>query len=543
MRFPFLCFTSLIFVLTACYKGQSVDLIVHNAKIHTMDENGKVWEAMAIRDGKIVEVGAERQILNKYSAEEELDAQGKEIYPGLIDAHTHMVGLAERKLNCDLTNSKSFAEVLVRMEKFASKTGKHFLVGKGWDQSLWGSDSLPTNQKLNELFPKQPVALFRIDGHAVLVNDVLLKQLKIDENTQIPNGLVEVKAGKCTGLLLERAMELVLDAIPAPKKSEMKEAMLQVQNELLQYGITGIHEAGITRQQVTLFQELTQSGQLKLAVYAMLLPSKENREFAQKEGIYQKKNLTIRSFKVIGDGALGSRGACLRHPYSDFPGHHGVLTTSFEDMKQIADLCSDLGYQMNTHAIGDSTNGLILQLIQRQNEIQKDHRWRIEHAQVLSPKDLELLPLCGAFPSVQPTHAVSDQRWAESRLGKDRMKGAYAYQSILNQTGIFAFGTDFPVEDLNPFLTIHAAVNRQDRNHFPSGGFYPQEAVSLMNTLKAMTIWAAMAGFQEDRLGSLGKGKDATFVVLNSPLSEKGNLVSNYAYMTWINGKKVYSFE
>lgn len=525
------------FLLTACYKGESVDLIVHNAKIYAMDEQGSVWEAMAIRDGKIVEMGPERQILNKYSADEELDAKGKEIYPGFIDAHTHMIGLAERKLHCDLTGSKSFAEVLVRMEKFAGKSGKHFLVGKGWDHSLWGSDSLPTNMELNELFPDQPVAVFRIDGHAVLVNDVLLKQLKIDEATRIPNGIIDVREGTCSGLLLERAMDRVLAAIPPPDTREMKEAMLTVQSELLQYGVTGIHEAGITAQQLKLFQDLVKSNQLHLNVYAMLLPSDENRAFARKHGVYQLRNLSIRSFKVIGDGALGSRGACLRHPYSDFPGHYGVLTTSFDEMVRIADFCSEIGYQMNTHAIGDSTNGLILKLIQRQREIQPDHRWRIEHAQVLTPGDIERLGKCGAIPSVQPTHAVSDQRWAEKRLGKQRMKGAYAYQTLLAQSGILAFGTDFPVESLNPFATIAAAVNAP-RLHGEA-----DESISLENTLRAMTIWAAMAGFQEERVGSLEKGKEATFVVLNTPIQLGGDLATNYAYMTWINGKKVYSFE
>lgn len=536
-------FLAALLLLSSCYKGQSVDLIVHNAKIHTMGEGDKVYEAMAIKDGKIVEVGPERQIQNKYRADEFIDAGGKDIYPGFTDAHGHLLGLAQQKLSADLVGSKSMDEMLIRLEKYASRTGKKFIIGRGWDQSLWSDSELPDNARLSQLFPDFPVALFRVDGHAVLINDFLLKQLKIDATSKADGGIIHVKDGKCTGLLVDNAMNPVYEAIPAFPENEMRMALEEIQDELFQYGITGVHEAGINYKDIALFEKMIDAGKLKIDLYAMLYPSAENVAFAQQKGIYRHKNMVIRSFKVIGDGALGSRGACLKHPYSDQPGHYGVLTTPFERMKEIADLCETLGYQMNVHAIGDSTNRLVIDLMQRIYEVRPDHRWRIEHAQVLDPTDIQRLAGTGAFPSVQPTHAVTDQRWAQARLGSERMKGAYAYQSILNQVGMLALGTDFPVESINPFLTIHAAVQRKNSDNFPSEGFAPSEAISFEDCIRGMTLWPAIAAFQEERLGSLEAGKEATFVIFESPVRSTPAFQENYAYMTFIKGKKVYSGE
>ena len=275
----------------------------------------------------------------------------------------------------------------------------------------------------------------------------------------------------------------------------------------------------------------------------MLYPVKENADFAKKHGFLKEKNLLVRSFKVIGDGALGSRGALLKQAYSDDVHNHGLLTTSLADMKRYASLAELTGYQLNIHAIGDSANRLVLDLIGDYAKRKPDHRWRIEHAQVLDLKDFGLLASSGAFPSVQPTHAVSDQRWAEARLGKDRLKGAYAYKSLLDQAGMLAIGTDFPVEGLNPFLTIHAAVNRKNADNNPIEGFLPEEALTEEVCLRGMTIWAAFASFQETTKGSLEKGKDATLVILDRPFSSKGSYQPNFSYMTFIKGKSVFSME
>lgn len=517
-------------------------MVVHNAKIHTVDEAYSVHEAMAIKDGKIVEVGPERQILNKYRYDEEIDAHGKDVYPGFTDAHGHLLSLIDQRLNLDLTGSKSFGEVLFKLDKYTSHSKRKFIVGRGWDQATWGSKEFPTNEKLNALYPKTPVMLVRVDGHAALINDCLYKKAGLDKKI-IPGGKVLMKNGKPTGIILDNTITEVSKLIPSFTYKERQKAFLQIQEELLQYGITGVHEAGIDFKDIAFFQRLNREKKLKIQLNAMLYPSTENIEFARENKIYHDHNLLIRSFKVVGDGSLGSRGACLKQSYHDDPLTHGFLTTSLDEMRKIAAVCKETGYQMNTHAIGDSTNKVIIDIIAEMYRYKKDHRWRIEHAQVLDPRDIPKLSEYAVFPSVQPTHAVSDQRWAQDRLGKHRLKGAYAYQSILSVTGIFALGTDFPVESFNPFLTIHAAVKRQNADNFPAGGFLNREAVSLENCIRGMTIWPAFACFTEKVTGSLEKGKHATFVILEYPLNASGDFRENFAHMTYIKGKKVYSAE
>lgn len=542
MRF-LLALTVLSLILVSCYKGKNVDLIVHNAKIHPMTEDGKLAEAMAIKDGKIVEVGPERQILNKYSSEEEIDAAGKDVYPGFTDAHGHILSYAKQKLSADLVGSRSMDELLVRLEKYQSRYKRKFIIGRGWDQSLWSDSDLPTNEQLNKLFPTTPVCLFRIDGHALLANDALLKLAKIDANTHIEGGIIHLEEGKCTGLLVDNAMNPIYAILPAFPKKELKKSILEIQQELYQYGITGVHEAGIEFDDIALFRELIDKDGFMLDLYAMLMPTDKNIQFAKTHGIYTYKNLSIRSFKVMGDGALGSRGALLKKPYADQHNHFGVLTTSLESMNRIAAIAEATGYQMNTHAIGDSTNKILLNLYQRIFEVNKDHRWRIEHAQVVDPKDFDLFAQYGIFPSVQPTHAVSDQRWAEQRLGRERMMGAYAYRTLLNKYGMLAIGTDFPVELTDPFLTIHAGVQRKNFDNVPAAGFYQNESITLEECIKGMTIWAAYAAFEEARLGSLEKGKDATFVIFENPVETSPEFRPNFSWSTFIRGQKVYTVE
>lgn len=538
-----LSLAGLLIVLASCMKGQSVDLIVHNARIHVMDEENSIEEAMAIRDGKIVEVGPERQIMNKYAADEYLDAESKDIFPGFTDAHGHLMSYARQLLSADLVGCKSMSELIVRVEKYSQQQHRTFILGRGWDQSLWGSDVLPTNERLNELFPDIPVVLHRIDGHAALVNQKALDLAGITPTTVIEGGSSSVANGKCTGLLLDNAITLVTKRLPDFSKKELAVSLETIQQELLQFGITGVHEAGVDQKDYRLLADMVQSGKLDLDLYVMLYPTEENIAFAKKNGRIHEKNLVVRSFKIIADGALGSHGALLKAPYSDDPHTHGLLTTSREDMRRIALMAESIGYQVNIHAIGDSTNWLVLDLIKEIRERNPDHRWRIEHAQVIDPKDFDLFAETGAFPSVQPTHAVSDQRWAEQRLGKDRLKGAYAYKTLLQKSGMLALGTDFPVEQTNPFLTIQAAVKRTNAEGEPIGGFLPQEALTVEECLKGMTLWPAYASFQEARLGTLEKGKDATFVILSFPFRVSEPFESNYAYKVFIRAKEEYTSE
>lgn len=529
-------------------KGESADLVIHNAQIHTMVDGQKVMDAIAIKDGKILEVGPERQILNKYSADEYIDAGLKDIYPGFNDSHGHLFSYAQQKLSVDLIGCESLDELLYRVQKYQAKYKRDFIIGRGWDQSLWDESDTLSNKELSRLFPDIPVLLTRIDGHALLANDDLLEKsqayAKFLAGAVEEGGHFEFNAdGTLNGVVVDNAMNPILEIAPKYSSEEIGEAIISIQNELFSYGITGVHEAGINHNQFELLNKLVEQDRLLIDIYAMFTPTERNINFAKKEGIYRKKNLLVRSFKVFGDGALGSRGACLKREYSDHKNHFGYLTTELAEMKRIARICEETGYQMNTHAIGDSTNKLLMEICIDQKGVNPDHRWRIEHAQVITPTDFELFAESGAFPSVQPTHAITDQRWAEQRLGSHRMEGAYAYNSLLAHHGMLAIGTDFPVEIIDPFRTIHAAINRQNKENEPVQGFLIDEKITLDQCIKGMTIWSAFASFQEKELGTIEVNKNATLVIFDKPVTAAPVYQANFANTVFIKGKKVYSVE
>ncbi|MFM7565318.1 MAG: amidohydrolase [Flavobacteriales bacterium] len=536
-------FLVMLWVCSSCMKGIKVDLIVHNARIHTMDDAGSMVEAMAIKDGKVVEVGPERQILNKYRADRILDAQKKDVYPGFTDAHGHLFAYARQKLGVDLFGVSSWAAVLDRVNKHHLKNQRPFIIGRGWDQSLWGSDVMPSNKALNEAFPTIPVALYRVDGHAVLVNDCLLKKAGITHETTIEGGKIITSGAQCTGLLLDNAMDRIKPFLPDYAKDEYERTLLEIQDELLSFGITGVHEAGITQRELSLLRDLNHRKKLKLAVYAMLMANQENLTFAKEKGIFNEGKLSVRSFKLYLDGALGSRGALLKRPYSDDASTTGILITRLDSLSYWMDQSLSVGYQLNTHAIGDSANKLVLEAYKKAYDKVPDHRWRIEHAQVVDPSDWHLFRDHVVFPSVQPSHAVSDQRWAAARLGEERLLGAYAYFSLYKAFGMLALGTDFPVEPVNPFNTIRSAVLRQDKDNFPAKGFLPTEALSLELVLKGMTIWPQFAAFAEGQRGMLMKGYEATFILLDKPMTDTEIPVDNFSLKTFILGKEEFSVE
>jgi len=533
---------ALILMLSSCFKGQKADLIIHNAQIYSFNLHGDVFEAMAIKDGKIIELGSEREILNKYRGTA-INAQKKEIYPGFYDAHGHLFSLAEKKLNCDLTGSRSLNEVITKLERFDAQYNPKVLVGKGWDQSLWQNSELPDNALLNEIFPDKSVVLFRVDGHAVLANNFALQKAGITNGLQVIGGEIQTNENGLSGILLDNAIDIVAKVIPKPSNKQLKSAILECQEDLLQYGITNIHEAGITLEQFELLKELEHENKLKISIYAMLFPGSKELEFAKKNGVYRSEKLHVRSFKIIADGALGSRGACLTSPYHDAPHTHGFMLSSISEIQKIAETAKEIGFQLNVHCIGDSTNRTILKMMTELIRESRDHRWRIEHAQIVHPNDIKYFKESGIIPSVQPTHAVSDMRFVENRIGSEREKWAYAYKSLLNTNGIIAIGTDFPVEDINPFNTIEAAVNRKNPAGDPQGGYLKNEALTLDECLRGMTLWAAMASFEENEQGSLEPYKDATFVILHNPLYDAGTYTMNYAKEVFIKGKKVYQFD
>lgn len=531
-----------LFSLGSCMKSEKADLVVFNANIYTMDESNSIAEAMAIRDGKILESGPDRQILNKYAYAESIDAGGKEVYPGFIDAHGHLMSYAELLLGIDLVGCVSQVEMVQRVQDYKTKSNKTVLVGMGWDQSLWAENAFPDNALLNESFPETPVCLYRIDGHSALLNDAFIQLLGVFE---VPKGGAVIKndSGVYTGLFVDAALQLLESFIPKFSNAEMKSKLLEVQEELLTYGVTGVHEAGVDANQRDLLIEMVDDKSLSLNVYAMLSPSELNKEFAIKNGVYRNQNLSIQSFKAYVDGALGSRGALLKEPYHDHPNYKGLSLSSLQELESLRDFCLSADYQLNCHGIGDAAVSRILKMCKGAYEKKPDHRFRVEHAQLVDLAEFKLFTDYAVFPSVQPTHATTDQRWAASKIGSERMEGAYAYKSLLNSFGMIALGTDFPVEYTNPFYTIHSAVHRKTPKDFPEVGFLKNEALTMEETLRGMTIWAAFASFQENQLGSLEQGKDATFVVLERPLNKKPIFKPNYAWKTCIKGEIVHSLE
>lgn len=561
-----------IFSLMNCSQTEQADLIVHNAKIYTVNDLFDIAEAMVIKDGKIVAIGPEHEILNKYSAKEVIDAKKQPIYPGFIDAHCHFVSYALNLKKVDLVGTKSFQEVLERVIDFSKINKDEWLVGRGWDQNDWDIKEFPTKEKLDSLFPNKPVFLTRIDGHAALANGEALRRANITYQTKIDGGIItfniEKDGGKIqlknnvtlaetkspnnylpepTGILIDNAVELVSKFIPQPSKEEIEIALLTAQNNLFAVGLTTVDDAGLTKDTIDLIDRLQQENKLKMKVYAMITGSEEMLDYYLKKGPYKTEKLNVRSFKFYADGALGSRGACLIKPYSDVSesDHYGLLVSEKEFFNKYAPLIYEKGFQMNTHCIGDSANRIILDVYGQVLKGVNDKRWRIEHAQVIHPDDFNKFKTYTIIPSIQSTHATSDMDWATDRLGEERVKGAYAYKELLNQNGIVALGTDFPIEGINPIATFYAAVVRKDSKGNPVNGYQMENALSRKEALKGITIWAALSNFEENEKGSLEVGKAADFVILNNDIIEtdEENILKVKVVQTFIDGENVFSLK
>lgn len=533
------------FFIQSCYKGEEADLIIHNAKIYSCDAEFNVFEAMAIRNGKIVQLGPEREILNGYSCDNIIDAGKKPIYPGFHDAHCHFMGYAAIYSEVDLIGCESFDEMIERIQKFEETNEFAWILGRGWDHTMWPENEFPVNDKLNELYPDKPVYFSRVDGHAAIVNQKALEMAGITPETKIDGGEIIVKDGKCTGVLVDNAIGKVAHLIPDIPDDEKLKLLKQAEADLFSVGLTSINDAGIGPHMREMFIKWYADGELKIKNYSMLSPADDNVNFANENGIYKEGNLHIRSFKLYADGALGSRGACLLRPYSDDTTNYGFLVNDSTWIKDFAELAVELNYQINTHAIGDSANRLMLRIYEQAIGSVHDHRWKIEHAQVISEDDFELFTLYSIIPSVQPTHATSDMRWAEERLGPDRVKNAYAYKKLLDAAGTVALGTDFPVERIYPLETFYAAVARMDREGYPQGGFQFEDALSREEALRGMTIWAAHSNFEDLEKGSLEAGKAADFVILTKDIMEipYEEILTTFVEATYMDGELVYSAE
>ncbi len=529
----------LLLTIFACQKDkQEADLIVTNANIYTVDNNFNKAEAFAVKDGKIIAVGTTSEIDDNYKAIDTINANGKTLLPGFIDAHCHFLGLGFNQQAVDLVGTKSFEELMKRVLDFQNENNNQYILGRGWDQNDWEDKQFPNKALLDKLYPKTPIALMRIDGHAILANQAALDLGNVTINSTIDGGEVVVENGKLTGILIDNAESLVMEHWPKPTKMDQAEALLEAQKICFDLGLTTVDDAGLSREAIETIENLQESGKLKMRIYAMVSHTKDNLDYFLEKGITKTDRLNVRSFKFYADGALGSRGAMLRAPYSDKPGHLGLLVTDLEALKKSAERIANSEFQMNTHAIGDSANHAVLDIYNKVLKGKKDRRWRVEHAQIVSPEDFELYK--NVMPSIQPTHATSDMYWAEDRVGAERIKGAYAYKQLLEAYGKVALGTDFPVERVSPFLTFYAAVARQDLEQYPEGGFQMENALSREEALKGMTIWAAYSNFEEDEKGSIEVGKFADFIILDKDImTVDANEIPNIKVLRTVVGGEV----
>ena len=529
---------------------KEADLLVYHCTIYTVDTAFTTAEAMVISHGKIIATGKKTELEKEYNCKHKLDAQGKFIYPGFIDAHAHFVGYGLGLQQVDLTGTTNWKEVIERVKAFAAENKEGWLTGRGWDQNDWPVKEFPSNEQLTALFPDRPVLLERVDGHGSIANKKALELAGLKAGDAINGGEIEVKKSttggvatqELTGILIDNAVELVASKIPAATATQFKKALQAAQKNCFAVGLTTIDDCGLDYEVAEQIKNLQETGVLKMRLYVILSDAKKNYDWLEKNGILKTGRLNIRSIKMYGDGALGSRGACLLQPYSDKPGHYGFLLSRPEHFDSVANWVVQKGFQLCTHAIGDSGNRTILNIYAKYLKGRNDLRWRIEHAQVINKADFNLFGFNGIIPSVQPTHATSDMYWADKRLGKEREKGAYAYKQLLQQNGWIPLGTDFPVEDISTFKTFYAAVVRKDAKGWPAAGFQMENALSREETLRGMTIWAAKANFEETEKGSLEKGKLADFVILDADIMKvvSQKLLNVKVVATFLGGEKVY---
>lgn len=498
-----------------------VDLIIFNAMVYTVDEHFKHAEAFAVLKGRFVAVGSDEEVLSNYTSDRTIDAESRAVFPGFNDGHSHFLGFGNSLIRyADLNGTRSFDEVLSLLEVHADKYPFDWILGRGWDQNDWANTAFPSREKLDILFPDKPVVLIRIDGHAVLANSIALKLAGIDKLTKIEGGEVVLIDGEPSGVLIDNAADSMKALIPELTREQKIMALKQAESACLKVGLTTVSDAGLDKDDILLIDSLQQNEQLRIRVYAMLNPSMENIGYFFPKGPVRTDRLTVSSVKLYADGALGSRGALMLKAYADAPDNKGLQMQKDSFYQQICKLAYESGYQVNTHAIGDGGNRLMLKIYANILKSKNDKRWRIEHAQVVAPSDIHYFGAYSIIPSVQATHCTSDMYWAEKRLGEGRIKTAYAYKNLLNENGWLINGTDFPIESINPLYTFYAAVSRKDRKGWPEEGFQIENALSREEALKSITIWPARGSFDEQEKGSIEVGKWADFVMLDRDIME-----------------------
>jgi predicted amidohydrolase YtcJ len=532
---------------------QPADLVVLNARIYTADVNRPVAAAFAVRGGRIAFVGSTRGALALVGPRtERLDLAGRTVIPGMVDAHAHLLGLGQALRTVDLVGTRSYDEVIARVvERAKAARPGEWIRGRGWDQNDWADTRFPTHQALSRAVPNNPVYLTRVDGHAALVNAKAMELAQVTAATPDPTGGRFIRdsggTGNPTGVLVDGAQGVVGRVIPPASRAELREQTLAAIAEANRWGLTGIHDAGVAPEGIAVYEDLAREGRYDLRNYVMVRSNDEGVDAFMRRGpqlgLYGGR-LWVRAIKLTADGALGSRGAALLEPYSDDPGNTGLITTPPERIKSVAVRALRAGFQVNVHAIGDRANRMVLEQFDAafRDVPVADHRFRIEHAQILRYQDIPRFAELDVIPSMQGSHQTSDMYWVPNRLGWARAQGAYAWRSLLNTGVVIPNGSDFPVEAVNPLISFHSFVTRQDADNFPPGGWFPEQRTTRQEALWSITLWPAYAAFMENESGTLTTGKYADFVVLDRDIMTVApeEILKASVVMTVLGGQVVY---
>jgi predicted amidohydrolase YtcJ len=537
-------------LLSSCQQPQPETLIIDNVRGYSFDNNRQLFEftALAVRDGRVLATG-NADLADSYPNAKVRDGNGKTLLPGLIDAHGHISSLGYALLSIDVRGLQSAQQVAAKVAAYADKNPQlSWIQGRGWNQVLWPGKQFPNMADLDAQIADRPVWLERIDGHAGWANKKAMQLAGITRDSVSPPGgeIIRDSQGEPSGVLIDNAMRLVMDIIPKPNSAEIKLALDTVSRHLLSLGITSAHDAGVLSPEHKVYRQLADSGEMQVRIYGMYSSTEQDLQQVLAAGHSSDPSelYSMRSIKIYTDGALGSRGAAMLEPYSDRPGHRGLLLTSREELQRLYQQAIKADFQIAIHAIGDEGNRIGLDVLeQTYAEFGGRHlRHRIEHSQVVALSDIPRFKHLDVIPSMQPTHATSDMNMAEDRIGAERLKGAYAWQSFLKQGSRVVSGSDFPIEMANAFHGIHAAVTRQDRNNQPEAGWIPEQAMSLEDTMRSFSIDAAWAAHQENSLGGLTPGKWADFILLDQDIYQipAQDIWKTQVLETWLAGELVY---
>lgn len=539
------------FSLLAQASRQPADLVITGARIYTVDPNRPTAEGVAVRGGRVVFVGNLRgaQALIGPNTEK-WDLTGKTIVPGVVDAHGHLLGLGQALRTVDLVGTKSYDEIVQRVVAWSARVPSgEWIRGRGWDQNDWADTRFPSHEALSRALPNNPVYLTRVDGHAAFVNAKALEIAGVTAATKDPDGgrLIRDTRGAPTGVLVDNAMGLVSQKIPPSSRAELREQTLAAIAELNRLGLTGMHDAGVNATGIAVYEELAKEGRYNLRNHVMIRAADSVLDLfmakGPQNGLYDGR-LWIRSIKISSDGALGSRGAAMLEGYADEPGNTGLLRDTPAHLKSVAVKALKSGFQLNVHAIGDRANRLVLDAYEAAlAEVPTpDHRFRVEHAQILHWDDIPRFAQLGVIPSMQGSHQTSDMYWATTRIGPTRVLGSYAWRSLLNSGVVIPNGSDFPVESADPLISFHAFFTREDENNWPAGGWHPEQKTTRQEALTSMTLWPAYASFTENEAGSITPGKFADFTVFDQDIMTIApeQILKTKVEMTVIGGKAVY---